>query len=1074
MTADSQENLGPYQVTSRLGAGGMGEVFLAYDPRLDRQVAIKRIRTDGGHETERRSRLQREAKVAAGLVHSAIVQIFDLLTLGEVDHIVMEYVPGTSLRRALDAGPLPLPEGLAIACAVADGLAYAHQKGVIHRDLKSENVLISPEGEAKIADFGIARRLAAAGESTGETLTRDGAVMGTFRSMSPEQACGDPLDARTDLFSFGVLLYETFTGESPFLADSNARTVERLFNHRPPPARQRAPGLPPSLSDLIDHLLAKEPGLRPRDALEVAERLHAIEQAVRHESEATMVAGATGSTGKAVPAPAPAPAHTEVTQTIRTLMVTDLVASTELMSRLGDRRAMELGARHDHMARALVARHGGREIDKSDGFLLLFDRPIEAVHCALDYHAALEEMSAQESVELSARAGIHLGEVFLRENPPEDVRRGAKPLEVEGLAKATVARVAELAGSGQTLLTRGAFDLAQRAAADDDPGEAPLRFISHGPYRFQGVEETVEVCEVGIERHSPLRAPDAVAKAVPVVPDSGTWGGPRRRGWIAAAVVAALAIAMAAGIRLWPPSPPLYVAVLEPEIQTGPNSDPEETASLAYAARLSLQRAMSGLEGVSPKALVEIDYVTGAPMDVARAVGADELIAARLACRGRVCEVDLSRVLANDGSLIDTRKVSISVDDPATASKAIGVGLRALFPGHEPRPGMGRFEVTPDDYASYLEIQKSFDSRGPTLPISALLDQVEAIQQSSASFVDAYLLEAEISGREFNDTEDQEQLKRALAALDHAQYLAPGDPDVLFMRVWVETTGHLLDSAEATLAALEDLVPGDVRIIDRRAMLFSSRGEAAKALELYKNASELRPSWPRLLNYARNARRQGKTDVARNSLLKLLAHAPDNYRGLSLLALIELTAGDLSRATELYLALGELRPRQLNNLGVAYMLLGDYDAAETTLEQVVRLAPQSPSYLLNLADVRLLQGHSEAAEHLYSRVVELTADGASVTTIQDLTVRAQALAHIGHHREAVRAAQKALLAAPQDGNIAFEVAVVYALIGDRNSALFHAEQAIELGYQNRNWFKLPWFDGLRTDTAFAQLVAELR
>jgi TolB-like protein/class 3 adenylate cyclase len=189
------------------------------------------------------------------------------------------------------------------------------------------------------------------------------------------------------------------------------------------------------------------------------------------------------------------PALATSTPSIRTLLLCDLVASTKLVERLGDSIAADLLARHDRIARDLLSSFDGREIDKSDGFLLLFERPIEAVRFAIAYRANLRELGATFDASITTRVGIHLGEVVLRENSPADVARGAKPLEVEGLAKAIAARVMSLAGDGRILLTRAAYDFARRAAVGTND-EASLRWAAHGRYRFAGVEDLVEVCEV--------------------------------------------------------------------------------------------------------------------------------------------------------------------------------------------------------------------------------------------------------------------------------------------------------------------------------------------------------------------------------------------------------------------------------------------------------------------------------------------------------------------------------------------------------------------------------------------------
>jgi len=197
---------------------------------------------------------------------------------------------------------------------------------------------------------------------------------------------------------------------------------------------------------------------------------------------------------------------------LKTLLLSDLVNSTKLVEELGDEAAARLFAAHDRIARDLLLPHHGREIDKTDGFLLLFDRPLEAVRYAMEYHRALKELSAEKAIPLAARIGIHVGEVFLRSNSPEDISRGAKPLEVEGLAKPMAARLMSLAMGGQTLLTAAAFDLARRAAVSDRPEATQLQWLAHGAYFFKGVTEAVEVFEAGIPGISPLTAPEGSAK----------------------------------------------------------------------------------------------------------------------------------------------------------------------------------------------------------------------------------------------------------------------------------------------------------------------------------------------------------------------------------------------------------------------------------------------------------------------------------------------------------------------------------------------------------------------------------
>jgi WD40 repeat protein/class 3 adenylate cyclase len=208
---------------------------------------------------------------------------------------------------------------------------------------------------------------------------------------------------------------------------------------------------------------------------------------------------------------------------IRTLLVSDLVSSTALVGMLGDARAAEVFQHHDRLARNLLSTHDGVEIDKTDGFLLLFERPLDAVLYALAYHQDLQGLSAEVEAELASRVGIHLGEVYLRRNPDEHIARGAKPIEVEGLAKAIAARLMSVAGSGQTLLTRGAFDLARRAAVGEIAGES-LEWLAHGRYLLKGVDEPVDLFEVGRPDMAPLTAPADSDKVKRLVGDESILG----------------------------------------------------------------------------------------------------------------------------------------------------------------------------------------------------------------------------------------------------------------------------------------------------------------------------------------------------------------------------------------------------------------------------------------------------------------------------------------------------------------------------------------------------------------------
>jgi class 3 adenylate cyclase len=198
---------------------------------------------------------------------------------------------------------------------------------------------------------------------------------------------------------------------------------------------------------------------------------------------------------------------------VKTLLATDLVSSTKFIEQLGDDLAAEIFAEHDRLIRDLAVKHNGQEIDKTDGFLFLFARPTDAVKFAILYHDALRKLSSERGQDLSSRIGIHLGEVILRKNSSEDISRGAKPLEVEGLSKHLVARVMSLATSHQTLLTAPPFQLARRAQTAQSPYPADTAWLKHGYYLFKGIEEAIMIYEVGRRNFAPLIAPTDSQKA---------------------------------------------------------------------------------------------------------------------------------------------------------------------------------------------------------------------------------------------------------------------------------------------------------------------------------------------------------------------------------------------------------------------------------------------------------------------------------------------------------------------------------------------------------------------------------
>jgi serine/threonine protein kinase len=272
--------LGPYQIISGLGAGGMGEVYRARDSRLNREVALKVLRTGSVSDPESRRRFAHEANAAGALNHPGIVAVYDVNLEGEIPYIVSELVEGESLRKVLERGPVPVRKLLDIAMQVADGMAAAHQALIVHRDLKPENILLTRDGRVKIADFGLAKSLGPLAEATGDasataSMSALGVVMGTVEYMSPEQASGRLVDTRSDIFSFGLILFEMVNGEKPFNGPTKVETLAAIINAEAPPLHE---SLPMPLRWCIERCMAKEPHDRYNSTLDLYHDLRSMRE----------------------------------------------------------------------------------------------------------------------------------------------------------------------------------------------------------------------------------------------------------------------------------------------------------------------------------------------------------------------------------------------------------------------------------------------------------------------------------------------------------------------------------------------------------------------------------------------------------------------------------------------------------------------------------------------------------------------------------------------------------------------------------------------------------------------------
>ena len=321
MEPDNQVVAERYQLIRRIGSGGMADVFLAHDTRLDRQVAVKVLYRSHGADATMVERFKREAHAAASLDHPGIVSIYDWGETGETSYIVMAYIAGDSLKQVLgQRGPLPQIEALGIARQVTAALAAAHAQGIVHRDIKPHNILLRPDGQVCVTDFGIARVLDQTSVTTGHV------VLGSALYLSPEQAQGQEIDTRSDIYSLGVVMFELLTGRTPFSGDSLPSLALQHLTQTPPAPSEFRPDITPNVDAVVLKALKKQPGQRYQSASEMGAAIDAARE--------QLAGGAERRIAPPTPQPRPAPPDLAVTAAMASS-----VAETTLATRTRERAA---------------------------------------------------------------------------------------------------------------------------------------------------------------------------------------------------------------------------------------------------------------------------------------------------------------------------------------------------------------------------------------------------------------------------------------------------------------------------------------------------------------------------------------------------------------------------------------------------------------------------------------------------------------------------------------------------------------------------------------------------------------
>jgi len=536
----------------------------------------------------------------------------------------------------------------------------------------------------------------------------------------------------------------------------------------------------------------------------------------------------------------------------------------------------------------------------------------------------------------------------------------------------------------------------------------------------------------------------------------------------AAAIAGALALLVTFVLRQAGPAAatrPLQVAAPVPEIHG--SLDGGSRSLLEANLQTSVLRALTGLEGVAPIDPSQVEGIRGGPRQVARAVAAGEVFVTAADCAGDVCQITLRRLDGAGERLLWTETLRAPLSHPQLLGEAVAAGVRHGYADHRPRPGSAAPEIDEADYERYLDLRQRVRSRGALLP--DVLRELDALRRRAPDFLEVSVLESSLCRSLFAQTRDAAYLERGLDVARRARERDPGDLRPLFSLFDLNLADGRLDPAEEILKQLEAAQPGSAGVLVRRSLLLERRGDPQGARDAMKLAAEIRPSWQVLLLRANLEYRLGHTGEARRGARELLERYPESREGGMLLAQIELMEGNPGAAIPVLERLARDAPDEKvsSNLGLACFLNGRFGPAEEAFRQALALNAGHLPAQLGRADALELQGRTAEARELYRQIaVAAERPGAWAVTWSRWSIQAQALAHLGEGRGAVAAIQQALRLAPDSPQLAYEAALVYALLGDRSSALFQADRALAGGVRPI-WFRFSWFDPLRSDPAFA-------
>ncbi len=536
----------------------------------------------------------------------------------------------------------------------------------------------------------------------------------------------------------------------------------------------------------------------------------------------------------------------------------------------------------------------------------------------------------------------------------------------------------------------------------------------------------------------------------------------QRNLWLSAGVII-VALVAAVASQWWTQRPveSTVVAVLRPEV-TGPSESLSLARDTLQGALLNGVASLDGLVVLDPK---EVDSLEGTTAEIARAVSAQEIVLSRIEGCNPLCKVQIRRLDAS-GQVFpgSVKNFDVLADDLYLIATATTSNLLAIYSDREQRQGFTRIEVDPADFATFIKVKQAWSSPPSGVTRESLLEEIVAVRRSSPGFLEAHLEEANAARFLFESTRSPEYLEQARGAIERGLDLAPTDTRALAMAIDVAIATSAFEEAELRLSELSALVPSDIRVINGRARLALAQGDSATAVTLFEAAVRMRPSWRSFIDLSMAEVRNGQMEKSKFHLREGLDLAPGNRPLMARLAQTELISGNFASASEIYLELANSARggHYYSNLGLSLMMLRRFPEAIEALNRAREITNDHPSILVNLGDCFTLLGKNEKGREYYNLALAAVNADEAEEDFNVLSTRSQCLAHLGQPKEAIRVVQHELQLWPDDPQVHYDAAIVYAITGDRNSALVHKERSIEFGMAPA-WLDLLWFDWLETD-----------